>query len=72
MLFRSPGTRTSTVCYIIFDRRAVADIQRKLTKWVKRNAVSRRFQAKKDKETITVWKSDLENILGVFNVRSVA
>ena len=57
---------------MIFCYRVVADIQRKLAKWIKRSAVSRYFQAKKDKETITVWRSDLENILRVFNVRSVA
>ena len=36
-----------------------------------RNAVSRVFHAKNDKETIATWKSDLSRILQVFNVRSV-
>jgi len=50
----------------------VADIQKKIAKWVKRNPVSRRFHAKKTKETIAAWRLDLEKILQVFNVRSVA
>ena len=37
----------------------------------KRNAVSRLFHAKNDKETIAGWKSDLSRILHIFNVRSV-
>jgi len=50
----------------------VTDIQEKLAKWVKRNAVSRRFHAKKDKERIAAWRMDLDKILEVFNVRSIA
>ena len=49
----------------------MAEIQRKLIKKVKQNAVSRLFHAKSDKETIAGWKSDLSKILLVFNVRSV-
>jgi len=49
----------------------VADVQKKIAKWVKRNPVSRRFHAKKAKETIAAWRLDLEKILQVFNVRSV-
>ena len=37
----------------------------------RRNLLSRIFHAKTDKETITAWKSDLNGILHVFNVRSV-
>ena len=37
-----------------------------------RNAVSRLFHAKNDREMIASWKSDLNRILHVFNVRSVA
>jgi len=44
----------------------------KLAKWVKRNAISRHFQAKKNKRTIAAWRLDLEDILQVFNVRPVA
>ena len=50
----------------------MADIQKNVAKWVKRNPVSRHFNAKKDKEAIVVWRMDLEKILQVFNVRSVA
>ena len=49
----------------------MVDIQGKLVKWDKRNAVSRRLHAKSDKETIVSWKLDLGKILRVFNVRSV-
>ena len=37
-----------------------------------RNAVSRLFHAKSDKETIAGWKAELNRILLVFNVRSIA
>jgi hypothetical protein len=40
----------------------VADIQRKLVKWGKRNVVSRLFHAKKDEKTIAAWRLDLERI----------
>jgi hypothetical protein len=49
----------------------LAEIQRKIIKKGKQNAVSRLFHAKSDKETIAGWKSDLNKILLVFNVRSV-
>jgi len=61
-----------TVDYLAFDCRTVADIQKKLVKWGERNAVSRRFHARKDKETIAAWRSSLEKILQILNVRSVA
>ena len=38
----------------------------------KRNPISRRFRAKDDKEAIAAWRSDLDRILRVFNVGSVA
>ena len=43
-------------------------IQERLIKWRKRNFISRRFNAKKDKETIATWKLDLDKILQVFKV----
>jgi len=43
-----------------------------ILKQSKRNSISRRFYAKNDKETIATWRSDLNSILLVFNVRSVA
>jgi hypothetical protein len=49
----------------------VAEIQRKIIKRGKRNAASRFVHAKNDKETIATWRSDLDRILLVFNVRSV-
>ena len=54
-----------------FDRSTLADIQRKVIKKGKRNAISRLIHAKNDKEMIAAWKSDLNKILLVFNVRSV-
>ena len=49
----------------------MAEIQRKVIKQSKRNAISRIFHAKNDKEVIAAWKVDLNRILHVFNVRSV-
>jgi len=43
----------------------------KVIKRGRRNPISRLFHAKNDKETIAVWKSDLNRILLVFNVRLV-
>ena len=48
----------------------VTDIQMELAKWGKRGAISRRFHAKGEKKTIVTWRSDLDKILQVFNVRS--
>ena len=53
------------------DLRAVAEIQRKVMKQGKRNVISRHLHAKNDKEKIAGWKSDLNKILHVFNVRSI-
>lgn len=36
-----------------------------------RNAISRRYHAKDDKEAIATWKLDLSRIHRVFNVRSI-
>lgn len=49
----------------------MADIQKKLVKWGKRNGVFRRLYAKNDEVMIATWKLDLDNILQVFNVRPV-
>lgn len=51
--------------------RTVAAIQGRVVKQSKRNGVSRLFHAKNDKEKIAAWKSDINRILHVFNVRSV-
>jgi len=61
-----------TVNYNAPDRRTLADIQRKLVKWNKLNVVCRHFLAKKEKKTVAGWRLGLENILQIFNVRSVA
>ena len=50
----------------------MADIQKKLAKWDKRNMIFRRFHAKDDRETIATWRLDLDKILQVLRVRSVA
>jgi len=47
------------------------EVRRKVVKWGKQNPMSRHFHAKEDKETIATWRSDLDSILHVFNVRSV-
>ena len=51
--------------------RTMTNIQRKLAKWGKRNAVSRRFHANSDKATIASWRLELDKPLQVFKVRSV-
>ena len=53
------------------DRRTVAGIQEKIIEKCGRNLLSRLANAKNDKETIATWKSDLNRILHIFNVRSV-
>ena len=52
------------------DRRTVAAIQEKVLKRGGRGRVSRFFHSKDDKDAIAAWKSDLNRILHVFNVRS--
>ena len=52
------------------DGRTVAEIERKITKQSGRGRVSRLVHAKADGGTIAAWKSDLNRILHVFNVRS--
>ena len=49
----------------------MAQIQRSVVKLGKRNAISRLFYAKNDKDTIAAWHSDLDRILQVFKVRSM-
>jgi hypothetical protein len=48
----------------------VAQIQRSVVEPNKRNPISRFFHAKKDKATVAAWRSDLDRILHVFEVRS--
>lgn len=49
--------------------RTVAKIQKKIVKQGKRDAASRFFHAKRDKDEIAAWKLELHMILQVFNVR---
>ena len=46
----------------------MANIQMKLAKWNKRNAVSRRFRADGDKATIDSWRVELDKPLQIFKV----
>ena len=55
----------------VFHCRTIVEIQKKVIIQSGRNAASRIFQARNDKDTIAGWKSDLGRILQVFNVRSV-
>ena len=48
----------------------MAGIQKRIVKQGKRNAVSRAFYAKGDKDTIATWRRELDRILHVFNVCS--
>jgi len=50
----------------------VAEIEGDITKQGKRNGISRHLHAKSDKEKVAACRSDLDKILQVFNVRSVA
>ena len=54
------------------NRRTVGNIQKKLAKWSKRNAVSRRIHAKSDKAKIASWRLELDKSLQVFKVSYVA
>ena len=49
----------------------MAEIQRDVVKRDQRNAISRLFHAKDDQDAIAAWKSDLDRILHVFDVRSI-
>jgi len=53
-----------------FSIRTMDEAQEHIIERSKRNAISRRYHAKEDKEAIATWKSDLNEVLGVFNVRS--
>ena len=52
--------------------RAATDIQENAIKKSRRGHVSRLFFTKDDKDKIVAWKVELDRILQVFNVRSVA
>ena len=48
----------------------MAQIQRSAIEPDKRNFISRIFNAKKDKDTVAAWRSELDRIVHVFEVRS--
>jgi hypothetical protein len=49
----------------------VAEIQGKVIKEGKRNMIIRHLHANNNKEKIAAWKTDLNRILHVFNVRPI-
>jgi len=51
-----------------FSIRTTNEIQRYTIEWGRRNAISRHYYAKDNKEAIATWKLDLDGILRVFNV----
>ena len=51
--------------------RAIEEIQKRIVKQGKRNAILQHLHARNDKERIAAWRLDLVRILQVFNVRSV-
>ena len=63
--------RCGRFAYKALNRRTVAEMQRKVIKWGKRNTVFRPFHLKDDKDAIAAWGLDLIRILHVFNVGSV-
>jgi hypothetical protein len=58
-----------SLAHTVLNRRTVAAIQERVIKKGKRNLLSRLAHAKNDKETLASWRSDLNRILHVFNVR---
>ena len=54
--------------YRSLNRRTVAEIERKVGKHGKRNAMVRFILTKGDKDKIAAWKQDLVRVLHVFNV----
>jgi len=50
------------------DRRTTTEIQGKIVKWGKRNAISQFLHTKNDEKMIATWRLELTRILQVFNV----
>ena len=61
----------SPLAHHALDCRTVAQIQKSTVELKKRNPISRIFYAKKAEATIAAWRSDLDRILHVFEVRSI-
>ena len=68
MSWTSDVTFSGTSTHHTLDCRTVAEIQNKVIQQSERNAVSRFWHARNDKEMIGGWKSELSRILVVFNV----
>ena len=69
---RTSNTHSSPSTYRVLDRRTVAEIQNEIVKQGGRHRFTRFIHARNDKDTIADWKSDLNRILVIFNVRSVS
>ena len=68
-----PATRFLWLADDVPDHaRAASDIQKKAIEQKGRNYASRLIHAKGDKDKIVAWKLELDRILQVFNVRSLA
>jgi hypothetical protein len=65
------AARCARFAYHAIIRRTVAEIQEKVIEKGGRNLFSRLVHAKDDKDTIASWRSDLNRILHIFNVRPV-
>ena len=52
------------------NRRTVAEIQGNAAALGERNAISRLFHSRNDKDAIAAWRKELKSILQIFNVRS--
>ena len=68
----SRNPRCSRLAYDALDCRTVAQIQRSALEPDKRNLLSRTFNAKSNKDTVTAWRADLDRILHVFEVHPTA
>jgi hypothetical protein len=61
-----------TTCLPCPNRRTIAEIQGRIIEKGQRGLFSRVAHAKSDKDTLASWRSDLNRILHVFNVRSAS
>ena len=57
--------------YRVSNRRIAAEIQNKIVKRGGQGLISRLAHAKNDKKAIASWRSDLNGILRILNVRSI-
>jgi len=64
--------RTSDYFLTKLPSRTADEIQSNFIKRGKGNAISRHYHAKDDRVAVVTWRLELNKILHVFNVRSVA